>query len=213
MTVFITHNQVKLALHTLREAPGPKLLLLHALGEHSPAAIPAEFEAWPGAVYALDFTGHGASTVPGGGGYTAEVLMADADAALSMLGPATVAGKGLGAYIALLIAGARPSMVRGAILLDGAGLAGGGQRPGPVMVRGVPGRPMAPDPFALVELASDIRPPDYVARFAELAAEHSGLPVAVYVCGKARPEWLKAVLEVRGVKETTSGAALEACAG
>ena len=213
MTVFITHNQVKLALHTLREAAGPNLLLLHALGEHSPASVPPEFEAWPGAVYALDFTGHGASTVPGGGGYTAEVLMADADAALSMLGPATVAGKGLGAYVALLIAGARPSMVRGAILLDGAGLAGGGQRPGPVMIRGVPGRPMAPDPFALVELASDIRPPDYVARFAELAAEHSGLATAVYVCGKARPEWLKAVLGERRVRECPVDEALKACAG
>lgn len=213
MTVFITHNQVKLALHTLREAAGPKLLLLHALGEHSSASVPPEFEAWPGAIYALDFTGHGASTVPGGGGYTAEVLMADADAALSMLGPATVAGKGLGAYIALLLAGARPAMVRGAILLDGAGLAGGGQRPGPVMIRGVPGRPTAPDPFALVELASDIRPPDYVARFAELAAEHSGLETAVYVCGKARPEWLKAVLGERRVRECPVDEALKACAG
>lgn len=213
MTVFITHNQVKLALHTLREAAGPKLLLLHALGEHSSASVPPEFEAWPGAIYALDFTGHGASTVPGGGGYTAEVLMADADAALSMLGPATVAGKGLGAYIALLVAGARPAMVRGAILLDGAGLAGGGQRPGPVMIRGVPGRPTAPDPFALVELASDIRPPDYVARFAELAAEHSGLETAVYVCGKARPEWLKAVLGERRVRECPVDEALKACAG
>ncbi len=213
MTVFITHNQVKLALHTLREAAGPKLLLLHALGEHSSASVPPEFEAWPGAIYALDFTGHGASTVPGGGGYTAEVLMADADAALSMLGPATVAGKGLGAYIALLLAGARPAMVRGAILLDGAGLAGGGQRPGPVMIRGVPGRPTAPDPFALVELASDIRLPDYVARFAELAAEHSGLETAVYVCGKARPEWLKAVLGERRVRECPVDEALKACAG
>lgn len=211
MTLFITHNQVKLALHTLRENTGPALLLLHALGERSPAAVPAEFDAWPGSVYALDFTGHGASTVPGGGGYTAEVLMADADAALTMTGPATIAGKGLGAYIALLIAGARPSLVRGAILLDGAGLAGGGQRPGPVMVRGVPGRPTAPDPFALVELASDIRPPDYVARFAELAAEHSGRQTAVYLCGKARPEWLKAVLEVRCVKDTTLVDALQDC--
>ena len=138
--------------------------------------------------------------------------MADADAALSMTGPATVAGKGLGAYIALLIAGARPAMVRGAILLDGAGLAGGGQRPGPVMVRGVPGRPTTPDPFALVELASDIRPPDYVARFAELAAEHSGRETAVYVCGKARPDWLKSALNVRGVQECSLEAALAACA-
>ncbi len=211
MTIFLTHNQVKLALHTLRDAPGPRLLLLHALGERSPAAVPAEFNGWHGSVFALDFTGHGASTVPGGGGYTAEVLMADADAALSMTGPATVAGRGLGAYIALLIAGARPEMVRGAILLDGAGLAGGGQRPGPVMVRGVPGRPTAPDPFALVELASDIRPPDYVARFAELAAEHSGLETAIFVCGKSRPDWLKAALEIRGVTEARLESALEAC--
>lgn len=212
MTVFLTHNRVKLGLHTLRYGPGPSLLLLHALGDRSPGAVPAEFASWPGAIHALDFTGHGASTIPAGGGYTAEVLMADADAALSMTGPATVAGKGLGAYIALLIAGARPEMVRGAILLDGAGLAGGGQQPGPVVVRGVPGRPTAPDPFALVELGSDIRPPEYVARFAELAAENSGLPTAVFVCCKTRPDWLKAALATKGVVESTVEAALAECA-
>lgn len=201
MTVFITHNQVKLALHTLREGDGPSLLLLHALGEHSPAAVPPEFAQWPGRVFALDFTGHGASTVPGGGGYTAEVLMGDADAALWMTGPASLAGRGLGAYIALLIAGGRPELVRGAILLDGAGLAGGGDKPGPLNIRGVPGHGKAPDPFALVELASDLRPPDYVSRFAELAAEHSGLDPAIAVCCKARPDWLKAVVATRGARE------------
>ena len=201
MTVFLTHNQVKLALHTLRPGEGPKLLLLHALGEHSPEKAPADVEAWPGPIYALDFTGHGASTVPGGGGYTAEVLMGDADAALWMTGPATVMGRGLGAYIALLIAGARPDLVRGAILCDGAGLAGGGDKPGPLNIRGVPGRVTAPDPFALVELSSDLRPPDYVSRFAELAAEHSGLDPAIAVACRARPDWLKAVLVVKGVRE------------
>ena len=69
---------------------------------------PTTSTRWPGPVWALDFTGHGASTVPRGGGYTAEVLMADADAALAHLGPATVLGRGLGAYVALLLAGARP---------------------------------------------------------------------------------------------------------
>ena len=108
MTVFVSHNQVKLALHTLRTREGPAVLHLHALGEHSPTVVPPDLEAWPGPVYALDFTGHGASTVPSGGGYTAEVLMGDADAALWMIGPATVVGRGMGAYIALLIAGARP---------------------------------------------------------------------------------------------------------
>lgn len=209
MTIFLTHNQVKLALHTLRAGAGSALLHLHALGEHSPAAVPAELEAWPGPIHALDFTGHGASTVPPGGGYTAEVLMGDADAALAMTGPATVIGRGLGAYVALLLAGARPQSVRGAILCDGAGLAGGGDRPGPIMVRGVPGRPVAPDPFALVEMASDIRPPDYVRRFVELATKESGDAMRIAICGRARPDWLKAVVGTRGVSEMDSGEALK----
>jgi pimeloyl-ACP methyl ester carboxylesterase len=56
--------------------------------------------------------------------------MADADTALRHLGRATLVGRGLGAYVALLLAGARPTGVRGAILRDGLGLAGGGPRPG-----------------------------------------------------------------------------------
>ena len=50
MTVFLTHNRVKLALHTLRNRPGPSLLLLHALGDHAPTETPLEFASWPGAV-------------------------------------------------------------------------------------------------------------------------------------------------------------------
>lgn len=209
MTVFITHNRVKLALHTLRTANGPALLLLHALGEHSADSVPADVAAWPGSIHALDFTGHGASTIPNGGGYTAEVLMGDADMALSMTGPATVLGRGLGAYIAVMVAGARPNLVRGAILADGAGIGGGGDKPGALVVRGVPGRATAPDPFALVELSSDLRPPEYVARFAELAAEHSGLTTPIAVCCRSRPDWLKAVLETKGAKEMELAAALE----
>ena len=34
---------------------------------------------------ALDFTGHGQSTIPAGGGYNAEILLADADIALAAL--------------------------------------------------------------------------------------------------------------------------------
>jgi len=208
MTVFVTHNQVKLALHTLRPGAGPNLLHLHALGDRSPASVPADLESWPGPIYAVDFTGHGASTVPAGGGYTAEVLMGDADAALWMTGPATVVGRGLGAYIALLIAGARPELVRGAILCDGAGLAGGGDRPGPLNIRGVPGRQTAPDPFALVELASDLRPPDYVSRFAELAVQHSQVKPPIAVAARSRPDWLKAALSVPGVEELPLAEAL-----
>jgi pimeloyl-ACP methyl ester carboxylesterase len=40
--------------------------------------------------------------------------MADVDIALRHLGEATVLGRGLGGYVAFLIAGARPTLVRGA---------------------------------------------------------------------------------------------------
>jgi pimeloyl-ACP methyl ester carboxylesterase len=124
-TTFLTHNQVQLALHQLRPGEGRALLLLHGLGESSPDRVPAWAEAWPGPVHALDFTGHGASTVPAGGGYNAEILLADADAALAHLGEVTVVGRGLGAYVALMLAGARAAHVKGAVLCDGPGLAGG----------------------------------------------------------------------------------------
>lgn len=209
MTVFLQHNRVRLALHTLRDAAGPRLLLLHALGDRSPERLPAELADWPGAVYALDFTGHGASSVPAGGGYTAEVLMGDADVALAAIGPASIVGRGLGGYIALLLAGARPGEVLGVAILDGAGLSGGGDVPGPAVVRGVPGPLSSPDPFALVELGSDLRPPAYVRRFAELAVEGSRVTNPIAICGRQRPAWLQAVLEVPGVVEEPLGVALE----
>ena len=40
---------------------------------------------WAGPIAALDFTGHGQSTIPPGGGYNAEILLADADIALAAL--------------------------------------------------------------------------------------------------------------------------------
>ena len=106
--------------------------------------------------------------------------MADADVALAELGPATVVGRGLGAYVALLIAGARPTLVRG----RGARTT---VRASPAAGR-TPARPSsssdlvvdraAPDPWALVELARDVRPPDYATSFARQATQLSGLDVA-----------------------------------
>lgn len=156
-----------LALHALREqGAGRPLLWLHGLGERAPEGVPEGLAAWPGPIHALDFTGHGASTLPRGGGYTAELLLADADAALAQLGSATLLGRGLGAYVALLLAGGRPGAVRGAILCDGPGLAGGGPDVGPPRVD-LP-EPVAgpPDPLALHELSRDVRPPDYAIMFA-----------------------------------------------
>ena len=124
----IKHGRVSLELHELVRRDGPALLLLHALyGSHSDwGESPG---CWPGAVYGLDFSGHGGSAWVTGGGYTAELLAGDADAALAQIGHATLAGAGIGAYVALLLAGARPEHVPAALLLPGAGLEGGGAAP------------------------------------------------------------------------------------
>jgi pimeloyl-ACP methyl ester carboxylesterase len=201
----VRHNRIDLALHALRGPlpageGSPPLLHLHGLGERSPEAVPDHLGEWPGAVWALDFTGHGASSVPVGGGYFCELLMGDVDAALAHIGPATLYGRGLGAYVALLAAGARPDLVRGAVLDDGPGLAGGGSAPGTQYVlEAPPASAGPPDPYALVELSRDVRPPDYAATYARQAATLSGLDTALAVCAVVRPPWLEAVAAEPGV--------------
>ena len=209
--VLLAHNHVRVALHQLRSNRTPTLLLLHGLGGHSPREAPQWADDWPGSVHALDFTGHGSSTRPRGGGYTAEILMADADIALARLGPCTVVGHGLGAYIALLLAGARPELVRGAILCDGPGLAGGPSSPmSPIILVAddsalIDGEP---DPYALLELSHDVRPPDYAVSFARQALTLCETERPITVCARFQPPWLDAVASESGVARTTLEAAL-----
>lgn len=123
----LKHGHISLALHEIQPGSGLPLLLLHQLrGSSADWHVPLE---WEGPVHALDFSGHGGSAWIAGGGYYPELLAADADAALAHLGPAAVAGAGLGAYVALMVAGARPASVTAALLLPGAGLDGGGGVP------------------------------------------------------------------------------------
>lgn len=204
----LRHNRVDLALHELQAADGPTLLTLHGLGESATPLDPRIAEAWPGRIVGLDFTGHGASTVPRGGGYSCEVLMGDADVALAETGPATVLGRGLGAYVALMIAAARPDLVRGAVLADGPGLAGG-----PVGIAStpwieVPPSDTAPDRMALVELAIDRRPPDYAAGFARLSLASSELEFPLVVSAVGQPPWLEAVRAEPGVVVESTAEAL-----
>ena len=204
---YLRHVRVDLALHELRSGPGRPLLLLHGLGEATPDSVPPVAVAWPGAVLGLDFTGHGRSSIPTGGGYTAEVLMADVDAVLEHVGEVTVLGRGLGAYVALLIAGARPALVTGAVLTDGPGLAGGGPAPHSpsITVPAIsPATPAVPDPYALAELSRDVRPPDYAANYARQALEFSGLDTPLTVASVVRPPWLAEVLSSPGVAEAPS---------
>ncbi len=196
-TVMLSHRRVELALHRYTrpdDGATRPMLLLHGLGEASPAACPGWADAWPGPVWALDLTGHGASTVPRGGGYFPEGLMSDVDAALAHLGEVTVVGRGLGAYVGLLIAGARPSLVRGVVLDDGPGLFGGGPEMASGMLVDVgDGKGVAPDPLALMELSSDVRPPDYARDFVRQAVHLSGLDQPITVVAVSTPAWLAAV--------------------
>lgn len=207
--IMLRHNKIDLALHQLQQGDGRALLVLHGLGERAPFEVPELLTGWAGPIWALDFTGHGRSTVPDGGGYTAEVLMGDADAALAHLGEATLYGRGIGAYIALLLAGARPTVIHGSILDDGPGLAGGGPTPpSAVLLRLDPEAPAPPDPYALVELSHDVRPPDYAASFVRQAVHYGDLDPCISVAARVHPPWLDTVMQEYGVITETVAEAL-----
>jgi pimeloyl-ACP methyl ester carboxylesterase len=213
VTRHLVHNRVRLALHELRGGEGRPLLLLHGLGERSPEGVPARMAGWPGPVLALDFTGHGDSTIPRGGGYSAELLMADVDVVLADVGPATLVGRGIGAYVAVLAAGARPELVRGAVLEDGPGLWGGATGPTSPFVMVAPPAEGPPDPYALLELSTDVRTGDYVLAYARHAAERSGLDQPFALAAHGRPPWLAAVVDSLLLQPTTTERALAAYAG
>ena len=219
-TTTVRHGKAHLLVHHLREASPDgtdrrPLLHLHGLGERSPVGLPKHLAAWPGPVVALDFTGHGGSTVPVGGGYTAEILLGDVDAAICEIGPVTLFGRGLGAYISLLASGALAEQVRGAILFDGPGLVGGGIRPSSPSIPAVPAAHIGtvPDPLALAELSRDVRPPDYTSEFARQAVQWSGLDHPLAVVAVSRPEWLAAVADEPGVLTLSLEKALALYAG
>jgi hypothetical protein len=52
----------------------------------------------------------------------------------------------------------------------------------------------------MVELARDLRPPDYATEFVHQANQLSGLEHPITVCAAERPIWLQAVAEAPGVE-------------
>jgi pimeloyl-ACP methyl ester carboxylesterase len=187
------HARTALELHELSDREGPALLLLHALGGSSAdwSEAPA---LWRGRVFALDFSGHGRSAWVRGGVYAPELLAGDADTALAQIGGAVLAGAGIGAYVALLLAGGRRDRVPAALLLPGRGLEGGGPQPDfdrdvltPVLPGAGPPLPSGCDPLCCA-LQCDVRPPDYVAPFAAAARR-----VLLFDDSGARPPWWERV--------------------
>ena len=195
---------------------GDALLCLHAL-RGSAADWSEAAASWPGPVYALDFAGHGLSEWVAGGGYTPELLAGDADVALAHIGSARVAGAGLGAYVALLLAGARPEHVPGVLLLPGAGLGGSGAEPDPAHQPSLewgrlrdgsppPGERPAFDPFTTV-LERELRPPDYAAAFAARANR-----LLLLDDGDARPPWWQAAAQAATAERIAARSTAEALA-
>ena len=197
----LRHNRIDLALHQLRPASGndQPLLLLHGLGERAPSEVPIDVDSWSGSIWGLDFTGHGESTIPVGGGYSAEVLLGDVDAAINHLGTVTLIGRGLGGYIALLAAGARADAGYGAIITDGPGLTGGTYESSVPQVARLVNVGQSPDPYALHELSRDVRAPEYALDFVKFSTDRSDLAEPINVSAKYQPAWLKAVAAAPGV--------------
>lgn len=172
----LKHGSRSIALHELHPGRGSALLLLHALygsSEDWQQAGDAEaLASWVGPVFALDFRGHGASDWIRGGWYNAEGCVADADLALAHIGTTAIAGTGLGAYVALLLAGTRAGEIPAALLLDGVGLAGGGAAPDFTNPREPwsGSRKLEPgiDPM-LCCLEREVRPVDYAQAFVDRA--------------------------------------------
>jgi pimeloyl-ACP methyl ester carboxylesterase len=203
----IASGRIQVALHTLVEGRGTALLALHGLGGQAADWAPTA-NVWRGPVFGLDFAGHGASGPVRGGAYSPEILVVDADAALHEVGEAVVVGSGIGAWVALLLAGARRDRVPAAGLLPGRGFAGGPAEPDPsvatedmiheaetmaAFVDGAPGTP--PDPLAR-SCEGDLRPPHYARSFAD-AARRVLVPAAG---AEGDPPWARAIREATSVQ-------------
>jgi pimeloyl-ACP methyl ester carboxylesterase len=208
-TVQLQHNKVTLALHELRAGDSRPLLVLHGLGERSPDRVSDRFDAWAGPVWALDFTGHGDSTVPAGGGYTAEALMGDAAIALAHLGEATLYGRGLGAYVALLLAGRGPPTCTARCSTTAPGSPGAGRsRPAPTCCASRRTRPPHRIPTRSPSSATTCDRPTTPPASSVRRSTSARLDPCVAVSAQVRPAWLAEVVDEYGTVEEDVPAAL-----
>jgi pimeloyl-ACP methyl ester carboxylesterase len=200
----IRHGRISLELRELRTGPGASLLLLHEL-DGSGSDWTAVADTWPGSACALDFCGHGRSDWVKGGAYSPELLVADADAVLASAGCSAVAGAGLGAYVAFLLASARPELVVAALLCPGKGLDGAatkrtdGPAVPPFRELADGARTVGGNDARICSLDVDVRPAEYAAALA-------GRAQCLLLCedGGPRPLWWAALRRLPAA-ESVSG--------
>lgn len=196
----LAHNRTEVELYELAPGRGRALLLLHALYGSS-ADWGEGLAPWPGPVYALDFGGHGRSQWHKGGAYTPELLACNVDEALRQIGPAVLVGAGIGAYVGLLVAGARRDVVPAALVLPGLGDSGGGILPHAQehieILTDVAVSRGGADPMVCF-LERDIRPLDYIAPFARKANR-----LVLVENGGDVPTWWETVRAVAGVRSVS----------
>ena len=189
---------------------GPALLHLHGSACVRRTTCRSTSSRGPVAIYALDFTGHGDSTSPKGGGYTPELLMGDVDAAINHIGDVRRSSDAASARTSRCSRRPRATTRCAArSCATGPACRVGARPPGRRPSSRVdPSAPVPPDPFALAELSKDVRPPDYAVDFVRLVLAHTQTPNPIAVCAKARPEWLTAVLDELGAAPVTIAEAL-----
>jgi pimeloyl-ACP methyl ester carboxylesterase len=103
------------------EAGEPTVILLHGTGQtrHSWRRTGARLQASGRTAIALDLRGHGDSDWDPTGDYSIDAFLADLTGFLSSLDrPAVLVGASLGGVASLLIAGERPDLVAGLVLVD-----------------------------------------------------------------------------------------------
>ena len=205
----LVNGRTSLHLQRLRDGEGMPLLLLHDLFGSLADWQDRPIE-WTGPVWALDFAGHGKSTWRPGGAYYPELFVTDADAALEEIGTSCLAGIGLGAYVALLLAGARTERVPGTLLLPGTGMEGGGEEPAQIPQAGYldelkrahagaeTPQDSATDP-RVVLARNDIRPVDYAESFGTRSQK-----LVLVEDGANRPGWWEAVSGLPNAQATSA---------
>ena len=204
----LVNGRTSLHLSHLRDGTGTPLLLLHELFSSADRWSAQEI-LWDGPIWALDFAGHGSSAWRTGGAYYPELFATDVDTALEELGSVCLAGVGLGAYVALLIAGGRADKIPGALLLPGAGLTGGGDEPGSepdatkldqlqqAHANTDTRDEVATDPRVILA-QDDIRPTDYARSFGSRSQT-----LLLAEDGQPRPGWWEALRELPQVRATS----------